>query len=111
MELSYKTKKLQNLCEDISFNKELNKLYGSKVAKKLPQRIAELKSFDTLNDVPSARPWRRHKLNGKRKDMFAIIIVDQYRLIFRPMGNNINIEDLNNIKEIEIMEVSKHYER
>ena len=39
MELTYKTAKLQKLCEDPGYNKELVKKYGSEVAKKLPQRI------------------------------------------------------------------------
>ena len=55
-------------------------------------------------------PFRRHKLYGNRNGQFAIDIVKQYRLIFRQKENNIIIEDLKRIKEIEIMEVSKHYE-
>lgn len=110
MKLLYKTKKLQRLCEDATQKMELVKDYGLQVAKKLPQRIAELKAFDCLNDVPVFLPYRRHKLTGKYKDCFAINIDIQYRLIFRPIGNKIIIEDLKKIKEIEIMEVSKHYE-
>lgn len=110
MDLTYKTKKLQNLCEDPKYNKELIKKYGSEVAKRLPQRIKELKAFDSLNDIPITPPFRRHKLTGDREGEFAINITNQYRLIFRQKENNIIIEDLRSIKEIEIMEVSKHYE-
>lgn len=110
MDLTYKTKKLQNLCEDPKYNKELIKKYGSEVAKRLPQRIKELKAFDSLNDIPITSPFRRHKLTGDREGEFAINITNQYRLIFRQKENNIIIEDLRSIKEIEIMEVSKHYE-
>ena len=80
------------------------------VSKKLPRRILELKSFDSLNDVPTSLPHRRHKLSGDLKGCYAINITGQYRLIFRQKNNNIIIEDLRKIKEIEIMEVSKHYE-
>ena len=110
MELTYKNEKLKKLCEDPKYNKELVKKYGSDVAKKLPQRIQELKSFNSLNDVPVTLPFRRHKLDGKREGEFAINITNQYRLIFKQKDNNIIIEDLREIKEIEIMEVSKHYE-
>lgn len=110
MELTYKNEKLQNICENSKYNKELVKKYGIEVAKKLPQRIKELKAFNSLNDVPTNPPFRRHKLTGDRDNQFAISITNQYRLIFRQKENNIIIEDLRKIKEIEIMEVSKHYE-
>ena len=110
MDLTYKTDKLRKLCEDPSYNTELVEKYGSNVAKKLPRRIKELKSFNSLNDVPSNLPWRRHKLSGKLNNCFAVNIDGQYRLIFRQVDNNIVIENLKEIKEIEIMEVSKHYE-
>ena len=110
MELTYKNDKLKNLCENPKYNKELAKKYGIDVAKRLPQRIKELKSFVCLMDVPQTLPFRRHKLTGDLKDYFAINITMQYRLIFKQKDNNIVIEDLKKIKEIEIMEVSKHYE-
>lgn len=48
MELTYKTNKLKDLCENPKFNRELVKKYGSEIAKKLPRRIIELKSFNSL---------------------------------------------------------------
>ncbi len=110
MELTYKTNKLQKLCEDPACKKELVQKYGVDVANKLPRRVKELKAFNSLNDVPTSLPYRRHKLSGDLKEWFAVNITGQYRLIFRQRENNIMIEDLREIKEIEIMEVSKHYE-
>ncbi len=110
MEITYKTDKLYNQCENPSFNKELVKSYGIDVANKLPRRILELKAFNSLNDIPTTLPYRRHKLNGKLKDHFAVNINNQYRLIFKPNDSN-NVEiNLKEIKKIKIMEVSKHYE-
>lgn len=110
MELTYKTKKLHNYCENPKYSKELVKKYGMEVAQKLPKRIIELKAFESLNDVPTSLPFRRHKLTGKLKDYFAVNINNQYRLIFRQKGNKIIVENLKEIKDIEIVEVSKHYE-
>ena len=110
MELTYKNEKLQDLCENPKYNKDLLKKYGPDVAKNLPKRINELKAFNSVNDIPTSPPYRRHKLTGDRDGQFAIRITSQYRLIFRQKENNIIIEDLREIKEIEIMEVSKHYE-
>lgn len=109
MELTYKNKKLQNICENPEYNKELVKVYGSDVAKRLPQRIKELRAFDTLFDVPITHPFRRHKLVGDRSGEYAINITNQYRLIFISNENNILIDDLKEIKNIKILEVSKHY--
>ncbi len=110
MKLTYKNEKLKNICENPKYNKELVKRYGIEVAKKLPQRIKELKAFNSLSDVPTNPPFRRHKLKGDRKNYFTVNITGQYRLIFKQKENNLIIEDLKEIKEIEIMEVSKHYE-
>ena len=110
MKLKYRSKKLENMCENPRYNKELVKKYGVDIAKKLPQRIKELKAFDSLNDVPTNPPFRRHKLTGDRNGQFAVNITEQSRLIFRQKENSIIIERLSEIKEIEIMEVSKHYE-
>ena len=110
MELTYRTKKLQNICENPKYNKELIKEYGIEVANKLPKRIKELKAFSSLIDVPTNPPFRRHKLTGNRYNQFSVSITQQYRLLFKQKDENIIIEDLRNIKEIEIMEVSKHYE-
>ena len=110
MELTYKNDKLRNLCENPKYRHELIKKYGVEIANKLPLRINMLKAFDNLNDVPSSLPFRRHKLNGIYKDFFAINITQQYRLIFKQSDNNIIISDLKLIKDIKVMEVSKHYE-
>ena len=77
MELTYKNDKLQKLCEDANYNKELVKKYGIEVAKKLPKRINELKAFNSLNDVPTSLPYRRHKLSGDLKEHFAVNITGQ----------------------------------
>ena len=60
MQLTYNTNKLKKLREDPKNNKELIKKYGIEGSKKLPLRIKELKAFDTLNDVPTSLPYRRH---------------------------------------------------
>ena len=110
MELTYRNEKLKNICENPKYNRELIKKYGDEVAKNLPKRINQLKAFETLNDVPINPPFRRHKLTGNRKNEFSVDITRQYRLVFTQKDNNIIIEDLREIKSIEILEVSKHYE-
>lgn len=106
MKLIYKTKKLHDLCELSSNNKNIIKMYGSDVGIKLPMRIEQLKSFNCIGDIPVFMPFRRHKLEGNYKDCYAVNINNKYRLIFKA----VNGTDLFEINEIEILEVSKHYE-
>jgi len=110
LELTYKNEELKRLCEDASYNNKLVREYGIEVAKKLPQRIMQLKAFASVGDIPVCPPFRRHKLEGNRKETFAVNVNGQYRIIFRNKDNKIVIEDLKKIGSIEILEVSKHYE-
>ena len=52
MKLVYKNKKIENVCTSYSYNNLILKEYGNIVAKKLQQRIVELKSFNSLQEVP-----------------------------------------------------------
>ena len=110
LELTYKNEELKRLCEDASYQKKLIKDYGKEVAKKLPQRIKQLKSMPTVADIPTSLPFKRHKLNGDRKETMAVNVNKQYRIIFKDKNNKIIVEDLRKIDSIEILEVSKHYE-
>lgn len=110
MILTYRNDRLRKICELPSCNNVLVKKYGIEVAKKLPQRINQLKSFNSLDDVPISPPFRRHKLKGNRNNQFAIDITNQYRLIFIIGNANIEPNNFKEIKCIEIEEVSKHYE-
>ncbi len=110
MKLYYKNEKLKRICEDPTYQKSVIRKYGMEVAINLEKRIKDLKRYNTLFDVPSSLPTRRHKLQGEYKDYFAVNITKAYRLIFKQKDDAIIIEDLKSIKEILITEVSKHYE-
>lgn len=110
MELTYKNEELKRLCEDASYQRKLIKDYGKEVAMKLPLRIKQLKSMPTVADIPTCPPFRRHKLSGDRKETIAVDVNRQYRIIFKDKNNKIIVEDLRKIDNIEILEVSKHYE-
>ena len=81
MELYFSTSKVQKWC---SCDKEMRKKWGSRLAKKLQQRLMELAAADTLNDVPRFPPARGHELTGNRKGQLSVDLVHPYRLIFVP---------------------------
>jgi proteic killer suppression protein len=81
MEITFRNKKLQRTCSE---EKEANKAYGKKRARKLMQRLMELRAFENLSEVPHQPPLRRHELSGKLKGTYAINLDHPYRLLFVP---------------------------
>lgn len=78
MDLSYKSKKLeQSLTED----KSLIKNYGA-LAKKIKQRIGQLKAADELSIVAKIPVLRLHPYKGDRLGEWSIDIQENWRICF-----------------------------
>lgn len=86
--------------------KDASKKFDNEIGKAILQRIAELEAFDNLLQVPSDLPFRREKLVN-RKDIWSIRVYKKFRMEFRAIDTNENLEL---IKNIEIERVSNHYE-
>ncbi len=54
------------------------------MAKTLKNRLAVLRSARTLELVPNSPPDRRHQLQGKRDEEYAVDLIHPYRLVFKP---------------------------
>lgn len=68
-------------------------------------RIVQLEAFENLQMVPISLPWRREKLINS-DNRWSIRIDSNFRLEFIALDIN---ENLSEIKNLKIMEVSKHY--
>lgn len=82
MDISFKNKKLEK-----TFNEgaQLEKIHGSKRAKKIHLRMSELRAAASLMDFwpPKSGPSRCHELTqGKRKGQLSLDLDHPYRLIF-----------------------------
>lgn len=86
--------------------KDAKKQIGDKAGKNLILRITQLSAFENLQLVPTFLPWRREKLTNY-EDRWSIRIDSNFRLEFIALDNN---SQISLIKNIEIVEVSKHYE-
>ena len=84
----------------------LKATYGKELSKNILKRISVLEFADSLAMVPDVPPTRRHKLTGKFKGCWAIDISKNYRLIIKPM---VDTDDLNEIKEIEIIDILDYH--
>ena len=81
MEVSFASKSMQKRC---SQEKALQKHWGKNLARKLKQRLAELRAATTLQDIGRTPPARCHEPKGKRKGQLSVYLEHPYRLIIKP---------------------------
>ena len=80
MDIAYQSKKLK---KQLTQPKELIKSFGQ-MARKVNQRIEELKAATTLSVMQTIPAARCHELTGNRKGQLAVQVSVNYRLIFEP---------------------------
>lgn len=123
MKVNYSTEKVKNLCEDIRIAKKFFN-GNTLLANSLMARINALKQADTIKDIIVQPAFHFHKLINKNgRDLEGYFAIDvksrreQWRIIIEPLDENeqtynpCNIDEIaENVRVVEIMEVSKHYE-
>lgn len=123
MKVNYSTEKVKNLCEDLRIAKKF--FDGNTLLANSPMaRINALKQADTIKDIIVQPAFHFHKLINKNgRDLEGYFAIDvksrreQWRIIIEPLDENeqtynpCNIDEIaENVRVVEIMEVSKHYE-
>jgi plasmid maintenance system killer protein len=108
MVIYFKTKKLQKICNN---RNESIKKFGPKIARKLQQRLMELKAASCLDDISRVPPPRCHQLSGNRDGQLSADLEHPYRLLFIPANNPIPVTQdggLNwaKVTEVEIIEIA-----
>lgn len=86
------------------------KQLGANGAKKLKQRLMELKTADVLSDISHLPPARCHQLTGKEAGIFSVDLEHPYRLLFIPADEPVPLcedggIDTKKVKEIEIIDI------
>ena len=104
MEICFKDKKLQKICEQ---HTKLQVKYGELKATRILLRIGDLQDALHLMDVKQLPQARLHPLQGNRHGQFALDTLHPYRLIIIPMNGN--IDDLNTITKVEIISINEDY--
>lgn len=82
MEFDFKDKKLKDLCEQAQV---AQRKLGTKMARKLRARLADLLAAPSVAELPQA--GRPHPLKGDRAGEFALDLVHPQRLVFKPAHN------------------------
>jgi proteic killer suppression protein len=111
MEILFNTTKMQKACNS---ERESVRQWGTEIAKKLRQRLAELTAADNLEVVSKLPPVRCHQLYGNRAGQFAVALKHPFRLIFVPGNDPLPLKpdggfDLAGITKICILEVIDYH--
>lgn len=83
MKIAYRTQRLETLLKTW---RELEKTFGTKVAKAIVQRKTLLEIVDHLGEVPHVPPEKCHELSGKEKGKFSVYTAPKsgVRVVFVP---------------------------
>jgi toxin HigB-1 len=107
MELRFKTKKLKKQCEEPS---EVQKKYGPLIGNKLTQRVSELYAANSLNDIAKIPAARLHKLEGARRNEYAVDLVHPFRLIIVPiLEEDADFANFYSIRIVRVEEVTDYH--
>lgn len=110
MEISFRQKKLGKQC---SSSTALKKAFGDR-SRKLMIRLALLSEANNLDDVPKGPPERLHALKHERVGQYAVVIKDNWRLVFVPENEPLPIDEdgqliLSKVTKIQILEVVDYH--
>ena len=75
------SRKMAKICNS---ERDMKAKLGEADARKLQQRLAELQSAETLEDMRCLPAARGHELTGDRKGQLAVDLVHPRRLVFEP---------------------------
>lgn len=110
MKINFKSKKLE---KQLTIAKEMQKTFGQ-MAKKLNQRMKELKAADNLAVMRTITAAKCHELQQDRKGQIAVTVSGNYRLIFIPdhdpvPGKDDGGMDWLAITVIEVIEIEDYH--
>lgn len=110
MEVYFKSNKLK---KQLTLPKDMLKAFGQK-AKKINQRIEDLKASDTLAIMKLIPAAGCHELTGNRKGKLAVEVSGNYRLIFEPEHDPVPKNedgglDWESVTAIKIIEIEDYH--
>ena len=89
--ITYKNRKIEKICTDA---KVAEKTYGKKMAEKIQNRISEIEASITVEIMLQFHIGLCHSLSNNRKGQYAVDLINPYRLVFRKIGDEIQIAEI-----------------
>ncbi len=87
MQINFKTKKLAKL---LNSSRQIEKHYGTVMAKKIQIRLKEMSFAKNLEEI-MLLPGRHHPLTGNKKGLFACDLEHPYRLMYKPDNSPLHV--------------------
>lgn len=94
MQIKYKNNKIEAICTDSEIAR---REYNVAMADKIAQRMVQLKSAISIENLLQLHIGRCHKLRGKRQGQYAMDLVHPYRLVFIMVKQRISIVEIQEI--------------
>ena len=88
MIVTYKNKSLEKVCNDFS---KAMRVYGEDIAKKLYQRLNEIRAATSVELMIQNRIGRCHQLEGNRNGQYSVDLAHPYRLVFIVRNEQVQI--------------------
>ncbi len=111
MDVTFKTDRLQRLCND---TKALRREYGADGEKRIRQRLDELAAATALSDIRALPAPRCEELKGNRQGQLSVRVHGAYRIIFEPAGERPTKPDggldWNLVKAIQVLEIADYHD-
>lgn len=79
MDIDFKTNALEKVCNDFA---ECRKQHGERCARKIIQRLNELRAAENMAVVNHLPPTKLHSIDGIMKDSFAVYVEQPFRIAF-----------------------------
>ena len=93
--------------KDLNNRRRIAKKYGH-IQTALENRLSELWAADSLGDITSEPPPRRHKLTGDRADCWGVNVSKNWRIVLKPIGE-FEYDDLHTITKIKIVSIEDYH--
>lgn len=117
MDIQFKTKKLQDTCND---TRKRDREYGPERGKRLGMRLDQMRAAANLEEFKIVHQ-RAHPLKADRSGQWAADLDGPYRLIFEPIPDPVPVSDdrrsekaeeapaFNQIRVVKILEIGVDY--
>jgi proteic killer suppression protein len=110
VDLGFSSRKLEKTLSDA---RAMDREFGQ-LAPVLRRRLAILVAADSLADVPTVPPERRHQLGNNRDEQFSVDLKHPFRLIFEVANDPIPRTDdggidLSNVTAITVVEIIDYH--
>ena len=104
MQITYASKTIQRLCEEAKYQ---SKQLGEKRAKRLKNRLAELRAVHNVSQLQLGRP---HALSADRAGQYSVDLDGPMRLLFEPTdqppptlpSGGIDLQQVSSVRLLEI---------